>query len=111
MMFEHDGCNGCKYELMSEFDMPCNRCRGTITGSNPFYERIPDLYEPADIDENPYWERICELADRQRKKGLSTYGKGLEDNHEDMLARINHLEEELIDGLMYCEWIKEMITK
>lgn len=58
---------------------------------------------------NPYWENICAIAERQRNKGLSVYGQGLEDNHADIIERINHLEEELIDGLMYCEWIKDML--
>lgn len=56
---------------------------------------------------NPYWENISIIADRQRKKGLDTYGHGLEDNPADIIERINHLQEELIDGLMYCEWIKD----
>ena len=55
---------------------------------------------------NPYWERITELAERQRAKGMSKYGFGLEMNTADIIERINHLQEELIDGLMYCEWIK-----
>ena len=62
-------------------------------------------------DENPYWERICELANRQRSKGISKYGKGLEDNPAAMSARITHLQEELIDGLMYCEWIKDKLME
>lgn len=62
-------------------------------------------------EENPYWERITELAERQREKGMSKYGYGLEMNPADILERINHLQEELIDGLMYCEWIKEKINE
>ena len=62
-------------------------------------------------DLNPYWERICEMADRQRAKGLETYGQGLEKNPAEMVKRIEHLQEELIDGLMYCEWIKEKILE
>lgn len=58
---------------------------------------------------NPYWNNICAIAKRQRDKGMRTYGKGLEDNHADMIERIQHLEEELVDALMYCEWIKEQI--
>lgn len=61
------------------------------------------------VESNPYWERVCEIADRQRAKGKDKYGYGLEDNPAEMAARIRHLEEELIDGLMYCEWIKEKL--
>ena len=60
-------------------------------------------------DENPYWKRICKLSDKQRAKGVKTYGQGLESNPAAIIERIDHLEEELIDGLMYCEWIKDKI--
>lgn len=56
---------------------------------------------------NPYWNNICAIAYRQRQKGLEAYGKGLEENKAGIIARIEHLEEELIDALMYCEWIKD----
>lgn len=60
---------------------------------------------------NPYWERICKLAGRQRAKGIEKYGKGLEANTAAIMARIQHLEEELIDGLMYCEWLKDYLME
>ena len=56
---------------------------------------------------NRYWDNICAIANAQRKKGLDTYGKGLEENQADIITRIEHLEEELVDALMYCEWIKD----
>lgn len=60
---------------------------------------------------NPYWGRICDLADRQRAKGIATYDMGLEDNPAALRKRIEHLQEELLDGLMYCEWIKDKIDE
>ena len=62
-----------------------------------------------DVDLNPYWKRICKLSDAQRKKGMETYGQGLESNPAAMLKRIEHLQEELVDALMYCEWIKDKL--
>lgn len=59
--------------------------------------------------DNPYWENICRMADKQRAKGIATYGQGLEFNKEKITTRIEYLQEELIDGLMYCEWIKDVI--
>ena len=105
-MFEHDGCKGCKYDEKSYYDMPCNHCRGTVEFSNPLYEKCPDFYEPCEVG-NPYWERICKLSEKQRAKGMSKYGQGLENNPDGIVKRIEHLEEELIDALMYCEWIKD----
>lgn len=60
---------------------------------------------------NPYWERICELSNKQRAKGLEKYGQGLEFNPGNAIERINHLQEELIDGLMYCEWLKDKLRE
>ena len=61
------------------------------------------------INGNPYWERICQLADKQRAKGMKTYGKGLEDNPLSIIDRLEYLEEELIDALMYIEHIKSWV--
>ena len=60
---------------------------------------------------NPYWERICEISAKQREKGMRTYGQGLESNPAEMIQRIEHLLEELIDGLRNCEWIKDKILE
>lgn len=56
---------------------------------------------------NPYWERITKVAETQREKGLETYGQGLEENNDHVFARLNHIEEELIDALMYLEWLRD----
>ena len=58
---------------------------------------------------NPYWERICAISNRQREKGINTYGQGLEDNHMSVITCMEYLEEELIDALMYIEHIKETL--
>ena len=54
-----------------------------------------------------YWENITNLFKTQRDKGISRYGQILEDNKTlDKSEVITYLEEELIDGLMYCEHLK-----
>lgn len=58
---------------------------------------------------NPYWNNICAIAERQRRKGIETYGKGIEENKAAIITRIEYLQEELVDALMYCEWIKDCI--
>lgn len=60
---------------------------------------------------NPYWDNITEIAEHQRKKGIVEYGQGLEYNAKDAVTRIAYLEEELVDGLMYCEWIKDKLQE
>lgn len=59
---------------------------------------------------NPYWERITQMSDRQREKGIKTYGQGLElFTTPDAVKRIEYIQEELIDALMYLEWLKEKL--
>lgn len=60
---------------------------------------------------NPYWNRVTEIANKQRAKGINKYNMRLEENKADSIARINHIEEELIDALMYLEWLKESINE
>ena len=69
----------------------------------PLEEQNPEYEQKTG---NPYWERICEMADRQRAKGMETYGKGLEDNPLTIIERLTYLQEELIDSLMYLEHLK-----
>ena len=59
---------------------------------------------------NPYWQNIQAIADRQRQKGIDTYGQGLEENQADIITRLTYLEEELVDALMYIEWSKDYIA-
>jgi hypothetical protein len=61
------------------------------------------------ISPNPYWDNICVIANKQREKGLRDYGQGIEDNPAAILDRIQHIEEELVDALMYLEWLKDGI--
>lgn len=65
----------------------------------------PEAIEPK--CNNPYWQNITAIADKQRDKGIKTYGQGLECNTWDIAKRLRYLEEELIDALMYIEWIKD----
>lgn len=78
------------------------------------YEIIQDDTEPNAPNqeckkENPYWDRITDIANRQREKGIKTYGQGLEDNTMSVLTCMEYLQEELIDALMYIEHIKERL--
>lgn len=61
-------------------------------------------------ESNIYWNNVCTIADRQRKKGIEEYGQGIEDNPESICKRLEYIEEELVDALMYIEWAKAYIT-
>lgn len=59
---------------------------------------------------NKYWHNICKIYKKQREKGIKKYGFVLEDNNNlSDLQRLEHLQEELIDGLMYIEHIKNKL--
>lgn len=57
-----------------------------------------------------YWANITAIKDKQTKKGIDTYGQTLEENTAmSIIERLEYLEEELVDGLMYIEHIKEKV--
>ena len=58
-----------------------------------------------------YWDRITAIYNRQREKGLKKYGLPLEDNPARIDTRIRYIEEELVDALMYCEWVRDKLQE
>lgn len=61
-------------------------------------------------EKHPYRAAVEKLLDRQEEKGISKYGVTLDKNVTlTGTQRIEHLEEELIDALMYCEHLKARI--
>lgn len=59
-----------------------------------------------------YWSNICAMQQRQTQKGLKKYGSILEENTTlTDIDRIEYLEEELIDALMYCEHLKQKLEE
>lgn len=57
-----------------------------------------------------YWANITAIKDKQTKKGIDAYGQTLEENTAmSIIERLEYLEEELVDGLMYIEHIKEKV--
>lgn len=89
-------CNDCKYSELLLGEEPCSECFG---------------YSAWEQKQNPYWERISSIADRQRAKGMSKYGVGLENNTANATERVRHIQEELIDALMYLTWLEESLKE
>lgn len=55
-----------------------------------------------------YWDNICKIQARQTAKGIKTYGRTLEANHDlNLVEWLTMREEEMIDDLMYTEKVKE----
>ena len=62
------------------------------------------------MPEMNYVKNIIDLLEKQRGKGIAKYGQILEDNTSLSRAqRVEHIEEELIDALMYAEHIKAAV--
>ena len=61
--------------------------------------------------ENPYWERVSKIAEKQRNKGIKDYGQGIEMNPADIHTRIEMALEELVDLAMYLCWIDDKLKE
>lgn len=73
-------------------------------------EEIEPLRCNCEVDgiSKSYWDNITAMYNKQREKGLATYGMTLEENTDlTVEERITMLQEELIDGLVYMEHIKQ----
>lgn len=57
-----------------------------------------------------YMKAILERFENQRNKGIEKYGQVLEQNNAPIGERLEHLAQELTDGLAYIEWIKECLA-
>ena len=112
-MANADRCVCCG-EIIPEGSQVCPNCKVAVNPDNKLdayaflakYVKEVKQKKEKRVN-NPYWENICKIAEKQRAKGMKTYGKGIEDNYADIITRIEYLQEELIDALMYCEWIKD----
>lgn len=61
-------------------------------------------------NDKDFWYNITKLNEKQTAKGLETYGMRLEDNVSvNVIERLTYIEEELIDALKYCEWVKDWL--
>lgn len=61
--------------------------------------------------DNPYWDRVNRIAERQRNKGLKEYGQGIEMNPADIHTRVEMALEELVDLAMYLCWVEDFLNK
>lgn len=94
-------CVECEHSKLDDAEFPCSECKNnplTISDDDMFMKRA---------EKSVYAENVCAMIFKQMNKGVSKYGVLLEDNTTlSGEQRIEHLEEELIDGLMYCQHLK-----
>lgn len=93
-------CYNCVHAHKRTYEYPCRTCVD-MDGMGMFVECGQENQKVN------YWQMICELNAKQERKGVAKYGQTLEDNVTlSREQRIEHLEEELIDALKYCEHLK-----
>lgn len=114
------GCEGCPYDSSRSGERSCESMifKDTktillqlVSENENLKKQIADKDDSIntllEVEHSDYWENICKLNAKQEIKGRSKYGVSLEDNTTlTRKQRIEHLEEELIDGLKYCEHLK-----
>lgn len=49
-------------------------------------------------------QQIIEEIERRQMRGIQKYGVTLSQNMAELEARLQHMKEELLDGVMYCQW-------
>lgn len=47
---------------------------------------------------------VCREIAKRQQLGMSKYGKTLADNPAEIIARLQHFKEEMLDGALYAEW-------
>lgn len=62
---------------------------------------------PADVITDSVTEKFRSRA----ALGLAKYGQHLGDNPAELLERIDHLQQELMDAVAYCEWIMQRLAE
>lgn len=114
------GCEGCPYDSRRSGERSCESMifedtkkiiLQLVFENENLKKQIADKDDSIntllEVEHSDYWENICKLNARQEIKGKSKYGVSLEENTTlTRKQRIEHLEEELIDGLKYCEHLK-----
>lgn len=102
--YSDDGANSCKSALLSEC---ANVTEFLIVENSNLRNELDSIHQLK--KSGKYWDNICQLNAKQESKGLEKYGEPLEENTTlTTTQRIEHLEEELIDALKYCEHLKQV---
>ena len=59
---------------------------------------------------DPVVENVVDKFVLRSDVGFAKYGKTLRDDHSDIFTWVNHLQEELMDAVLYMQRLKEEIT-
>lgn len=65
----------------------------------------------AEIESDPVVDWVCKKMRLRSEAGIKKYGVTLAESKADIIARLDHLQEELMDGANYVEWVIREMTK
>ena len=67
---------------------------------------MDSTYKNNQIKKDPILQRVISIMELRSKKGINKYGTTLYDSKEDFEAFLTHLQEEMMDGILYIETLK-----
>ena len=59
-----------------------------------------------ELNKNQILRNVQELLEKQTKKGLEKYGKTVNPDDYDFIGWLEHLQQEMVDAIVYCEVLK-----
>jgi len=83
-------CNKCKKDVMNLFNNECIECFG----------------EPDSIV-----DAVVKKFKNRSHNGIKKYGTTLDRDDLTTLEWLNHLQEELMDAILYCQKLKNELTR
>lgn len=73
-------------------------------------QKLAELAEENQTTPDEIVRRIIDLINKRSIKGIAKYKTTLDSSDENLLAFLNHAQEELIDGALYLEKIKKILN-
>lgn len=64
-----------------------------------------------ELNKNQILLNVQRLLEQQTKKGMKKYGKTVDPDDYGMIGWLEHLQQELIDAVVYCEVLKQKAMK
>lgn len=58
-------------------------------------------------DTDPIVQAVCDKMIARSRQGQTEYGTTLEENNAPALEKLDHLQQELMDGALYTQWLKK----
>ena len=72
-------------------------------------EKFVTQYEPLEVSQDPIVENVVKQYRDRSNLGVGKYGTTLEENKAPLLEWLQHLQEELMDAVLYVERLKKEI--